>query len=211
MVHVLRVDASVRDTGSLSRALGDVFMQALKQSEPSLTLSERDVGSAPPPLITANWVAAAFTPEADRSADQVALLTLSEVFINELATADLIVVTAPMYNYGMPAGLKAWVDYVVRKDRTFSFDLSRGDFPLVPLLSGKGLVLLSAWGEFGFESGGAREGQGHLVGHVRSISRYLGAERFEHIGIEYQEFGDARHEASVLTAHEAARHLARTF
>lgn len=208
MVHVLRVDASLRDEGSLSRRLGDVFMSALSDIRPDLHLSERDPGLNPPPLITSDWVAAAFTPAEDRTPEQQALLALSDACIAEVAAADIILITAPMYNYGMPAGLKAWVDLVVRKDRTFTFDLARGDFPLEPVLSGKTVVLLSAWGEFGFEPDGIRAGQGHLVGHVKAISRYLGASRFEHIAIEYQEFGDTRHRASIEAAHQTARALA---
>ncbi len=206
-MHVLRVDASVRKQGSLSRQIGDAFLEALTKAHPELELTERDVGLNPPPLITSDWVEAAFTPQAQRSAAQSQLLALSDQAIAELRAADIILITAPMYNYGMPAGLKAWVDAVVRKDQTFTFDLARGDFPLKPVLSGKTLVLATAWGEFGFEPGGVRDGQGHLVGHVRAVSGYLGADRVEHVGVEYQEFADARFEASMQAALERASAL----
>ena len=206
-MHVLRVDSSVRQTGSLSRQVGDAFMESLRQTHPTLELTERDVGVNPPPIITSDWVAAAFTPEDDRSAEQTQLLASSDEAIAELRQAQIILITAPMYNYGMPAGLKAWVDSVVRKDQTFTFDLARGDFPLEPVLSGKTLVLATAWGEFGFEPGGVRDGQGHLVGHVKAVSGYLGADRFEHVGVEYQEFADARHQASMEAALKRAHAL----
>jgi len=206
-MHVLRVDASVRQQGSLSREIGDAFLGALRKKHPSVQLTERDVGVNPPPLITSDWVAAAFTPEAQRSEAQSQLLALSDQAIAELRQAEIILITAPMYNYGMPAGLKAWVDAVVRKDETFTFDLARGDFPLQPVLSGKTLVLATAWGEFGFEPGGVRDGQGHLVGHVKAVSGYLGADRVEHVGVEYQEFADARFEASMQAALERASAL----
>ncbi len=206
-MQVLRVDASVRKDGSLSRTIGDAFMEALTKAHPELELTERDVGVNPPPIITSDWVAAAFTPETERSAAQSQLLAQSDQAIAELRQAEIILITAPMYNYGMPAGLKAWVDSVVRKDQTFTFDLARGDFPLEPVLSGKTLVLATAWGEFGFEPGGVRDGQGHLVGHVKAVSGYLGASRVEHVGVEYQEFADARYEASMKAALERARAL----
>lgn len=182
-------------------------MQALWTRHPGATLTTRDVGLSPPPMITSDWVAAAFTPTEERSAAQTRLLALSDQSISELRAAEVILITAPMYNYGMPAGLKAWVDSVVRKDQTFSFDLARGDFPLSPILSGKTLVLATAWGEFGFEPGGVRDGQGHLVGHVKAVSGYLGAGRFEHMGVEYQEFADDRFEASMQAALQRARDL----
>ncbi len=49
-----------------------------------------------------------------------------------------------MYNYGMPAALKAWFDQIIRINKTFTFDLARGDFPLEPIMSGKTLVLLTS-------------------------------------------------------------------
>ena len=206
-MHVLRVDSSVRKDGSLSRKIGDAFLEALGKAHPGITVTERDVGLNPPPIITSDWVAAAFTPQEDRSAAQSQLLELSDLAIAELHAAEIILITAPMYNYGMPAGLKAWVDSVVRKDQTFTFDLARGDFPLEPVLSGKTLVLATAWGEFGFEPGGVRDGQGHLVGHVKAVSGYLGADRVEHVGVEYQEFADDRFQASMQAALERASAL----
>ena len=101
----------------------------------------------------------------------------------------------PMYNYGMPSTLKAWFDQVVRIGRTFSFDLGRGDWPLEPLLTGKRLIVLSARGEFGFASGGLRDGQNHLDPHNGTCARYLGVteDAIDIITVEYQEFGDERH------------------
>jgi FMN-dependent NADH-azoreductase len=78
---------------------------------------------------------------------------------------------------------------------------------LNPVLSGKTLVLATAWGEFGFEPGGVRDGQGHLVGHVKAVSGYLGADRVEHVGVEYQEFADDRFQASMQAALERASAL----
>lgn len=209
MFKVLRINASARLEGSLSRALADSFVDALRDGLDDFSLVARDVGMEPPPAITELWMASAFKPESQRTDRERAVLTLSDQLIEEVVQSDLLVIATPMYNYGMPSALKAWVDQVVRIGKTFSFDRSRGDFPLEPILSGKTLVLLTACGEFGFEPGGVREGRGHLEAHVRTVSKYLGVERFETIAIEYQEFGDARHERSKTEAHSAARRLAR--
>jgi len=127
-----------------------------------------------------------------------------------LARADVIVIATPMYNYGMPAALKAWFDQVIRIDETFSFDLARGDWPLEPALSGKRLVVLTSSGEFGFETGGIRETRNHLQPHILTCSRYLGVEEHHFISIEYQEFGDSRHERSRTRAHRKTRELVDT-
>lgn len=207
MTNVLRIDASPRLSRSLSRALADSFIAALR-AQGEAQVVHRDLGRSGPGFVDEEWIAAAFTPEADRTREQRAALALSDTLIDELAGSDLLVIATPMYNYGMPAVLKAWVDQIMRVGKTFSFDLARGDFPIEPVLSGKTLVLLTAWGEFGFEPGGIRAGQDQLVPHFTTLAKYLGAGRVEHVGIEYQEFGDHRHEASLRRAHAAAKALA---
>ncbi len=208
MTTILRVDSSARTTRSLTRELADAFVNAWRLLSPDAQVIVRDVGAAPPPIVSEAWIAAAFAGD-ERTAEQQELLDLSDKFIDEIEVADLIVIAAPMYNYGMPAALKAWFDQVVRIDRTFSFDLLRGDQPLEPILSGKTLIVLSSSGEFGFETGGVNEHAGHLLPHIRTCSKYLGVEVLEHIGIEYQEFGDTRHEASRTAAFSAIADLVR--
>ena len=107
-----------------------------------------------------------------------------------------------MYNYGIPAALKAWFDQVIRVNKTFTFDLVRGNSPLEPTLSGRALVLLSSCGEFGFEKGGIREGMDHLSPYIRTVGKYLGVEEYFEVRVEYQEFGDERHAQSLRHAYE---------
>lgn len=120
-----------------------------------------------------------------------------------MSNADVIVITSPMYNYGMPAVLKAWFDQIMRVNKTFSFDLARGDFPIEPLMRGKILVLLTSCGEFGFGPGGVRENLNHLSPHIKQLAKYLGADRVYEIGAEYQEFADDRHQLSIEHAKQA--------
>lgn len=138
------------------------------------------------------WIAAAFKPDHERTPAEAEALRQSDVLIDELSRADTLVLATPMYNYGMPAALKAWVDQVVRINKTFTFDLDRGDHPLEPVMTGKTLVLLTAHGEFEFQAGGLRERMNHLDPHIRTVAGYLGVATMHHVAIEYQEFGDAR-------------------
>lgn len=166
----------------------------------------RDLGKNPPPAIAESWIEAVFTPPENLSVSQKLEIALSNELIAELEQANVIVLATPMYNYGMPSALKAWFDQVIRVNQTFSFDLARGDYPLEPILSGKMLVLLTSSGEFGFASGGVREQMNHLVPHIKTCSTYLGVDvnnDFYHIGIEYQEFGDIRHQQSIQGANGA--------
>ncbi len=215
MSTVLHIDSSVRaannpDPGhdSISKNIALRFVDTWKQNRPEDEYIYRDVGMNPPDFITQDWIGAVFTPEEQRTPAQKERLALSDKLIAEVAAADVILISSPMYNYGMPAQLKAWFDQIVRVNKTFDFDLSRGDFPLQPLLSGKTLVIVTSSGEFGFEKGGIREDSGHLAPHLRTLSKYLGVETIYEIAAEYQEFGDERHRMSVANAKERAESIA---
>ena len=203
MSTLLHIDASARKTRSLSRALGKAFIDQWLEQHPADAVTHRDVGTNPPNFISEDWIAAVFTDEEKLSDDQKQLLEQSDLYIEELSRAEVIVVSTPMYNYGMPAALKAWFDQVIRVNKTFSFDLSRGDYPLEPILKNKKLVLLTASGEFGFAQGGQRESMNHLGPHIKTLSKYLGVDEIAEIEIEYQEFGDERHTQSIEKAYAA--------
>ncbi|PWG61806.1 FMN-dependent NADH-azoreductase [Spiribacter halobius] len=211
MDRILHIDASARKTRSLSRDLSAHFVSELRLARPEVEVVYRDVGTNPPPFVTEAWIAAAFTDPSQRNTEQQAALRTSDELIDELESVDGIVIGTPMYNYGMPAALKAWFDQVIRVNRTFSFDLARGDWPLAPILSGKKLAVLTARGEFGFEPGGIRSDWNHLETHIRTVSHYLGVDEMTVISIDYQEFGDERHRQSVASAFSDASRLARTW
>jgi FMN-dependent NADH-azoreductase len=200
---LLLVQASARVTRSLTRALAAAFVAAWQSRFPADRIITRDVGLHPPPAIDEAFIAAAFSKPSARTEDQRDLLALSDAMIAEIRAADLIVIATPMYNYGMPAALKAWIDQVVRVDETFTFDLARGDYPLAPVQSGKQLLILSARGEFGFEPGGVRAAMNHLEPHIVTATRYLGIVEHRALSIEYQEFGDVRFAASKAAAYAA--------
>ena len=214
MTTLLHVDASVRAVkndnpahDSISKNIAKHFIDSFAKH---LVIDEyfyRDVGVNPPPFITQDWIGAVFTPDDKKTAEQQQLLALSDTLIAEIAAADIIVISSPMYNYGMPAQLKAWFDQVIRINQTFDFDLARGDFPLQPLLDGKTLVVITSTGEFGFEQGGIREHMSHLVPHLRTLSKYLGVSTVHEIASEYQEFADVRHQQSLDNAYSQAAAL----
>ncbi|TCM65102.1 FMN-dependent NADH-azoreductase [Acinetobacter calcoaceticus] len=168
----------------------------------------RDIGINPPAFISQHWIDAVFTPESKRTQAQKSILFSSDELIAEVAVADIILISFPMYNYGMPAQLKAWFDQIIRINKTFDFDLARGDFPLKPLLSGKTLIAITSSGEFGYEQGGIRDHMNHLIPHLRTLSKYLGVENFYEVSSEYQEFADDRHTASFEHALNKAEMLA---
>lgn len=201
---LLHVDSSARLERSHSRRLGKFFTDAWRSACPQDQIIHRDIGLNPPPAMTQDWIAAAFTSPEKRTMEMRQTLAYSDALIDEIEAADVIVLGAPMYNYNMPASLKAWFDQIARIGRTFSFDLERGDFPIEPILRGKQLVVLSSRGEFGFV-GGVRAHMNALDIGIAACAHYLGATAADVITIaaEYDEFGGERRAQSIAQAEAA--------
>src|SRR5688500_3698854 len=155
MKTLLHIDASARRTRSHTRHLTKRFVDSWRAHRPGDHVVVRDVGTEPPPPVTEAWIAAAFAKPGQRTADMHAALAFSDRLIDELERADVIVAGVPMYNFGIPAPFKAYIDNIVRVGRTFGFDRARPDEPYWPMLAGQGkrLIILSARGDYGYAPG----------------------------------------------------------
>ena len=145
-LKVLRIDASGRQNGSSSRALLDDLVSAL-ESRYDLSVTRRDLAAGIPHVDDA-WIGANFTPPEERTDEQRATLALSDALVAELAEADTLAIGVPIYNFGVPAALKAWVDMIARARLTFRYtdDGPRG------LMQGKKAYLVVASGGVGVGS-----------------------------------------------------------
>ncbi|MBO9543933.1 NAD(P)H-dependent oxidoreductase [Caulobacter sp.] len=219
MTTVLQIDASARSGrsgetrhGSHTRRLTHRFVQRWSQLRPEDEIRHRDVGVRPPRPVSGDWIHAAFTPEAAREPWMREVLSESDALVAELKAADVIVIGVPMYNFGPPAPLKAWIDNIVRVGLTFGFDRSREGQPYWPMLAGQGktLVVLTARGDYGYDAGG-RVADLELV--TPSLARplaYLGITDLRTVAVEYDEFQDERLAASLGQAETAVDALVQT-
>ncbi len=161
MTHILRVDASMRNEGSVSRVLADKLVARLATADSTIT--ERDLAKGID-LIDEAWIGANFTDPADRTDAQKAALAKSDALVQELREADTLVITAPVYNFHVPAALKAWIDMIARARETFRYTengpegLLTGKKAYIVVTSG-GTVLGS---EYDFISGYLR----HILGFI---------------------------------------------
>ena len=119
-LKVLEVAASGRNEGSVSRMLSADLVGALEERHGNIELTRRDLNKGVP-FVDDAWINANFTAEEDRSAEQRAALAESDALVAELKAADVIVIGAPIYNFGVPAALKAWIDMVARARLTFRY------------------------------------------------------------------------------------------
>lgn len=137
------------------------------------------------------------------------VLRLSDTLIDELIQADLILLGAPMYNFGMPAQLKAYVDQIVRVGRTFALDVTNGKQPYKPLLTGKQMLVITSTGDAGYQLGGPLEHMNHLDPHIRTAFGFIGVTEIDFIGVNYDEFPDDRVKCSLAAAEVEVREWAR--
>lgn len=213
MPHILHIDASARPGlagthphGSHSRNLTHQFVQQWLSSRSQDSITYRDIGQTPPSFITQEWIQSAFTDAQQREPWMAEVLAESDELINELVAADILVIGAPLYNFGMPATLKAWVDQIVRIGRTVSFNPDTPDHPFTPLLANRPrhAVILSSRGGTDFEAGEAMHHMNHLEPGLSTALAFIGITRFHCIAIEGQEVGG---EVLTNSAAEAQRRV----
>lgn len=217
-LRLLHIDSSARfgcsgdeAHGSHSRRLSHRFVTHWTFKRPRDVVVRRDVATMPPTPIDAGWIDAAFTPPERRSTAQSARLSESDQLTAELLAADLLVIGAPMYNFGLPSQLKAWIDNIVRVGVTFGFDRSRDGEPYWPMLpQGKRLVILSARGDYGYDPGGRLATMNLVEAGLRVPLGYIGLSDSHSVAIEYDEFADERLAASIAAAERATDELVDT-
>lgn len=119
MATLLHINVSTRGNYSISRQLGHAAVQAWKERNPSGRVVERDLAKTSLTFVDLDWIAGAFSPPERHNEGHKRALALSDELISELVDADEIVLATPMYNFAVPAALKAWVDHVVRAGKRF--------------------------------------------------------------------------------------------
>lgn len=139
MTKLLVVETSPRGDYSVSRAMTRQFLANWQTAHPDGEVVVRDLAKTDLPFVTAPWLQAYFTPAEKHSAEMKEALRLSDELVGEILAVDQLVIATPVYNYNVPAALKAWIDHIVRKGLTLGFDGTG-------LVTGKTATLLLASG-----------------------------------------------------------------
>jgi FMN-dependent NADH-azoreductase len=192
--NILRIDASMRKTGSYSRDLLDTLIKQLNGEEGiSVKVTTRDLADGIS-LINEQWIAANFTAIDERTEEQHKSLITSDTLVNELNNAELIVIGLPIYNFGVPAAFKAWIDQVVRSKLTFQYT----DTGPVGLLNNKKAYIIVA-------SGGTKLGTelDFISDYVRHVLGFIGV-----TDITFIDSSSIGLDESKVLAH-AHEHIAR--
>lgn len=162
---ILKINATARVADSASRPLVDRIVNRLSGADTRVI--DRDLAGEPLPLLSADWLTANWTEAGARSDDQHAALALSDTLIAELKAADTLVIGAPIYNFSVPAALKAWIDLIARNGETFAYtaDGPKG------LLEGKRAVIVLASGGVPMDAP-----MDHATPLLRTVMGFVGIE-----------------------------------
>ncbi len=179
MPHLLRINSSARRAGSVSRDLGDKFEAAWRARGAGFSVAQRDLADGSVPQISQATIAGFYTAPSDMTAELRAATALSDTLIAELKAADELLITVPMYNFTVPAALKAWIDQIVRINHTFSYDGQR----FQGLLTARRAIVISAYGAGGY-LGGPLAPADYCVAYLKFLLGFLGITNVEHIGVE---------------------------
>ena len=125
--------------------LADEMVAALGARKSGVNLVNRDLSSGIG-IVNSVWIEAERTSEENRTSDQRALLSQSDALVAELQSADEIVIATPIYNFSVPAALKAWIDLICREQITFAYD---NDQPRGLLANKRATVIITSGGTIG--------------------------------------------------------------
>lgn len=171
--NILRIDASANVSTSNSIKLGDQLIAKLRD-QGEINLTQRSLNEDLV-FIDETWVGANFTPVEDRSEQQKRALEFSDLLIDELRQADHIVLTTPMYNFGIPASLKAWIDLICRAGVTFQYT---ADGP-VGLLKNKQVDIVITTGGVPLQSP-----VDFISDYLKQVFRFIGIEQINIIAAD---------------------------
>lgn len=213
MTTILRIDASSRpgpalSTGaeaSFSRTLADALLVHLTARFDARLGAMRDLGVDPVPTISDTTIKGFYTSPEEMNDDLRAATALSDTLIAELEAADILLISTPIYNFSVPAALKAWIDQVVRIGRTFAYE----DGAFRGLLENKRAYIAYAYGAPGYGAGGPLETFDHMKPYLTMILNFIGIEQVESFAIEGTTGEIEMVEAAKAEAHrQIERHFA---
>jgi FMN-dependent NADH-azoreductase len=180
-LQVLKIDSSASGETSVTRQLTSAIVDHIQNIANHTSVVERDLSNSEVPFLNPDLIGAYFTKHDERTQEQVSLLKISDLYVSELKHADVLVLGAPMYNFSIPAVLKAYIDLVARVGETFKYT-EEGP---IGLLNGKKAIVAVA-------TGGTPIGSPYdlVTPYLKTFLGFIGIHDIEFIAID--ERGDAK-------------------
>jgi FMN-dependent NADH-azoreductase len=200
MAQILHIDASPRGDRSVSRTLAKQFIADWLAAHPGDTVTYRDLGHAPVPFVTEAWIAAAYSSPEQHTPEQADAIRISNELVDEFLAADRYVFSVPMYNFGIPANFKAYIDQIVRVGRTFAVDENgyRG------LVQGKRAIIVIAQGGAYLE-GSPAQAYDLQTPYLKLILGFMGITDVEFVYADNLMAGGEVRQQAIATAESALK------
>jgi FMN-dependent NADH-azoreductase len=192
-MNILQINSSARRDVSHSTRLASRLVQRLREANPGAKLTVRDLNNAPHPVMDETGLGALFTPADQRTPQQAARVALDDALIAEIQAADLVVLGVPMYNFGIPASLKNWIDAVSRAGVTFRYTEKGPE----GLLKGKKVyVALARGGKYRNTPADTQ------VPYLQMVFTFLGLTDVRFVYAEGLAMGPDAEQTAIASAHE---------
>ena len=191
MTRLLTITSSPAGDQSRSTALVKNFVDAWKAHAPATELTTRDLGATPPPHIDGMMIGSYYTPEDSRSDEQRSAISYSDELVDELMAADVIVIGAPMHNFGISSSLKTWIDHIARVGRSFRYTENGPE----GMIKGKKVYVMTASGG-NYSEGHPAHAMDHQTPYLKTVLGFLGLDDV----IFVHGFGVASGEDGIRTA-----------
>ncbi len=195
MTNLLAITSSPNPQG-VTNGLIEKFVETFASSSPETNVVRRDLGLTPPPHLDGATIGAFFTPAEDADDSTRQQLALSDALVDELEAADVVVIAAPMHNFGLASGLKSWIDHIARVGRTFAYT----DEGPKGLLRDKKVFVLGARGGDYSESSPAH-GMDFVTPYLKTVLGFIGLDDVTFINAE----GVAMGEEGIQIAHQEVK------
>ena len=201
-MNILQINSSARADGShSSRLAGSIVerVQASLDDSTVPTITVRDLGRTPHPELNESALQALFTPAEQRTPEQAARVALDDALIDELKAADVLVLGVPMYNFGVPAPLKNWIDAISRAKVTFQYTANGPE----GLLKGKKVyIALTRGGQYRNTPSDTQ------VPYLRTVLSFLGMTDIQFIYAEGLAMGPEAEQRALASAQAQIDELA---
>src|SRR5213079_1202597 len=193
MMNILQINSSARRDASHSTRLATRLVERLRETALESTLTVRDFNNAPHPVLDEAALGALFTPADQRTPEQAARVALDDALIAEIQAADIVVLGVPMYNFGVPAPLKNWIDAISRAGVTFRYSEKGPE----GLLKGKKVyVALTRGGQYRNTPADTQ------VPYLKTVFTFLGLTDVQFVYAEGLALGPDAEQSAIESAYE---------
>jgi FMN-dependent NADH-azoreductase len=204
MKNILVVLSSPRGGQSYSHQFASHIVDDLKSRHPDAKVVVRDVAKEPLPHVDEAFVSGRVLTHEKRSPAEAASVGRADVLLDELVAADVLVLAVPMYNFGLPSSLKAWIDHIVLPGRAFSYSEKGPE----GLLKGKKAVLVVARGGV---YDGAMQKLDFQESYLRSVLGFIGITNVHVVRVEGVAMGEAALKNAFASAKAQSEKIVREF